>query len=175
MPPRPAPLRSILRVGAYAVLAVFATVLAIADSAAADRSMRAQIAQAPSSSARLGGECEYRSLPGTATIVRVEKTAASSAQAAVTGGPGYAGFEVEFSFTAKEPIKDESVQRFVARPHILQLTNSWYPGPRFLEKYGLTKGRTLNAVLQVMTKGTCTPMLFSFPDVDLTDYFESNR
>ncbi len=141
-------------------------------SAVADSLLSWRVAQAPSAAGRVGGRCEYRDLPGTATITRVAKTAASSQQA---GAAGYEGLEIEFSFASSQPIEDAAVRRFAERPHQLRLINSWYPGPRFVQKYGLTQGRALKAVLQIITKGTCTPMLFWFPEVDLSDYFESRH
>ena len=122
--------------------------------------------------ARIGGGCSYRDIAGTVTIVGVAKTAASSQQATVSGGPGYQGFEVNFRFTASQPIAEATVRDFARRPHVLRLVNSWYPGPRYVEKYHLDAGRELPALLKVRTSGACTPMLFSISGVDRTDYFE---
>lgn len=121
------------------------------------------------------GACTYRDLAGTATITQIAKTAASAQQATIQGGPGYEGFEVSFSFAPSQPITDAAVREFAQRTHLLRLTNSWYPGPRYLEKYQLTQRRQLPAVLKVRTSGACTPMLFAFPGVDLADYFERAR
>jgi hypothetical protein len=129
---------------------------------------------APLRLAQIGG-CSYREIGGTATIVKVAKTAASIQQATTQGGPGYEGFEIGFSFVPSQPITDAAVGEFAQRPHVLQLTNSWYPGPRYIEKYRLTQGRTLPALLKVRTSGACTPMLFAFPGIDLADYFEQAR
>ena len=52
---------------------------------------------------------------------------------------------------------------------------SWYPGPRYIEKYHLSQNHTMPAVLKVRTSGACTPMLFAFPGIDLADYFERVR
>jgi hypothetical protein len=122
--------------------------------------------------ARIGGGCRYRDIAGTVTIVGVMKTAASSQQAIVSGGPGYPGLEISFRFTASRPIAEPAVRDFAQRLHVLRLVNSWYPGPRYVEKYRLEAGRELHAVLKVRTSGACTPMLFSISGVDRTDYFE---
>lgn len=119
----------------------------------------------------IGGSCSYRDAAGTATIVSVEKTAESIAQAKTGGGPGYEGYEVHFKFTPKTPDPDLAGQ--VDRPLLLQLTNSWYPGPRFLAKYGIKAGRMLPAVAKVRTRGACSPFVYEFPGIDLADYFES--
>jgi hypothetical protein len=132
------------------------------------------MAQAEDSApARIGGGCEYMEIPGTATITSVEKTPASTAQATTGGGPGYAGLDVRYTFAPTDPITDAEVQAWTEQEHTLQLANSWYPGPRYVEKYGLEKGATLSAVLKVQTAGTCTPFVVDFPDLDLTDYFET--
>jgi len=132
---------------------------------------RRRIAQARTG-ARIGGGCVYRDVPGTVTIVRVAKTAASSGQASSNGGPGYEGFEISFSFAADQPIAAPAVRDFARRPHVLRLVNSWYPGPRYIEKYHLEPGRKFSAVLKVLASGACTPMLFFIAGVDRADYFE---
>lgn len=43
---------------------------------------------------KVGGECRYVEHPGTCSIASVEKTPDSLAQAALSGGPGYAGLAV---------------------------------------------------------------------------------
>lgn len=125
------------------------------------------------SSAKVGGACDYRAIPGTATITSVAKTAASEKQAGDSGGPGYAGFDVEYTFAPSTEIEDVQARDWAARPHTLLLTNSWYPGPQFLAKYNVAAGATFSAVLKVITKGTCTPFLIDFPDIDLSDYSET--
>ena len=132
-------------------------------------------AQVPAAAATLGGGCAYRDVPGSATIVRVAKTPASAQQAKTTGGPGYEGLEVDFKFTPAQPIADAAARKFAQATQSLRLTNSWYPGPRYVEKYHLTKGRKLPAVLKVRTAGACTPMVFAFPGIDQTDYFERGQ
>jgi hypothetical protein len=146
--------------------AVFAALVAMSLTAMAQEADEG--APAP-----LGGGCEYVEIPGTASIDSIEKTPVSAEQATTGGGPGYEGFEIRYTFTPSEPITDADIQAWAKQEHTLQLANSWYPGPRYVEKYGLTKGATLNAVLRVQTAGTCTPYVVDFPDLDLTDYFES--
>ena len=131
----------------------------------------AQVAQGPAGMT-VGGACSYREVPGSATIVRVAKTPASAQQARTAGGPGYEGVEVGFKFAPSQPIADATVRKFAQSTHPLRLTNSWYPGPRYIEKYRLSQGRKVPALLKVRTSGACTPMLFAFPGIDLADYFE---
>jgi len=115
----------------------------------------------------VGGPCEYKVYPGTATILSVQKP-----EGPVQAGPsGAAGFEVRFSFTPKEAIEEDWV-RLEGKEHLLLLHNSSFPGPRFLEKYGIEPGKCFECNLKIITKGTCTPVLFEFPTIDLSDHAE---
>lgn len=124
---------------------------------------------------QIGGSCTYVSHPGTCSIVSVERTASSIRQKGVAGGPGYEGYDVKFTYAGEAPRSDPKVVELLGRTHSLRLLNSWYPGPRYLEKYGITRRKALACSLNVRQSGSCTPTTFSFPAVDLTDYFESVR
>lgn len=127
------------------------------------------------SGAPIGGPCAYTDIPGSALITSIEKTEASSHQVTVSGGPGYEGLEVRYTFTPTAPIANAAAKAWAAKTHSLQLANSWYPGPRYIAKYGLTQGKTIPAVLKVITKGTCTPFVFDLSGIDTTDYFETAK
>jgi len=53
--------------------------------------------------------------------------------------------------------------------------NSWYPGPRFLERYGIAAGKSFACTLNVISQGTCTPAVFDFQGIDRADYFETEQ
>lgn len=125
--------------------------------------------------ARLGGPCDYAEYPGEAAIVSVEQTERSREQKQAAGGPGYEGYEIRFRFTPASTVEPEWARRAAERDHIFQLANSWYPGPRYLEKYGITEGKRYSCTLQVITRGTCTPILFDIAGLPRDDYFESGR
>jgi hypothetical protein len=119
----------------------------------------------------VGGPCRYDDFTGTAVITRVEKTGASAAQANVAGGPGYPGYDVRFRF---EPDGKPPVERDrISGEHQWRLGNGWYPGQRFLDKYGLAEGRRFPARVRLLREGTCTPLLFVLEGLNDTDYFES--
>jgi len=124
---------------------------------------------------RVGGPCEYAEYRGTATITSVEQTERSRQQVGNVGGAGYEGYEVWFRFAPEADIREEWARPAAGKEHPLCLMNSWYPGPRYLEKYGIKKGRSYNCTLKVITRGTCTPTIFEFPEIRRDDYFESAR
>ena len=117
-----------------------------------------------------GGPCEYRIYDGEARIISIRRKELPTGY----GGPSHESYEVKFSFSAEEAIK-EAHGKVEGKQYTLKLTNSWYPGPKFLEKYGIEEGKSFDCYLKVITKGTCTPVIFDFPTIDLSDYFESRR
>jgi hypothetical protein len=116
----------------------------------------------------VGGPCEYKTYTGRAEIISVRLIALPKGHP----GPPHENYEVKFIFFPNQRI-DESYAQVENKPQLLTLTNSWYPGPRFLEKYGIAEGKTFDCRLKVITRGTCTPVVFTFPEIDLGDYFES--
>lgn len=124
---------------------------------------------------RLGGPCAYNDYPGTATIVRVDKTDASRAQGSSASGPGYEGYEIRFRFVTDQEIKEEWARPAAGREYLFQLANSWYPGARYIEKYNIKKGNSYPCAFRVITSGTCTPTIFDIPALKKDDYFETAR
>ena len=114
-----------------------------------------------------GGQCEYKKYSGKAKIISIRKKGPNN-----YGGPSYENYEVKFSFHTDEIIKERHGQ-VEGKEYLLLLDNSFYPGPRFLKKYGIEVGKYFDCYLKVITRGTCTPVLFDFPTIDLSDYFEN--
>ena len=117
----------------------------------------------------VGGPCEYKEYRGKATIVSIRKKDWPKSH----GGSLYENFEVRFSFFSEEEIKESFATKVEEREYTLMLANSWHPGPKFIEKYGIEVGKIFDCYLKVITKGACTPILFDFPTIDLSDYFEN--
>ena len=124
---------------------------------------------------KVGGPCEYVDYAGTATIAKMEITTASRQQALSTGGPGYPGCEVWFLFKTDAQISQDWARKVVTRGHLFRLANSWYPGEKYIDKYGIKVGNTYKCILKVITRGTCTPAMFKFPGCKDDDYFESKK
>ena len=125
--------------------------------------------------ARIGGKCTYVEHPGTCTIVSIEKTPDSIAQASLVGGSGYEGLTVVFTFSGAAAGDDQLVRQALEGKHELRLMNGWYPGRRYLERYGIAAGNSLACTLNVISQGTCTPTVFDFQGIDRADYFETEH
>ncbi len=117
-----------------------------------------------------GGPCEYKTYKGVARIISIQKQEMSRGY----GGPSHEAYKVRFSFSTGLEIM-EPHGKVEGREYTLKLTNSWYPGPKFLEKYGIEEGKSYDCYLKVITAGTCTPVIFDFPSINLSDYFESRK
>jgi len=123
----------------------------------------------------VGGRSTYEDYAGKATITKIEKTERSKAQVKVNGGPGYEGYAIWFTFSTDKELKQEWAKNALKKERLLQLTNSWYPGPKYLEKYGIKKGQTFKCTMKVITSGTSSPIVFRFEGLDRADYFETKR
>lgn len=110
---------------------------------------------------RMGGPCEYNQYRGKARIASVTRMAEQH--------QGREKFEVKFIFLPEEEIK-ESFARVEGREFLLLLANSTYPEGLFLDRYQVKPGRVFDCILKVIRKGTCTPMMFDFPGINLSDY-----
>ena len=97
----------------------------------------------------------------------------ATTERAVAGGPGYAGFEVWFRFSPTEEVPEEADRKRISSEQLFTLQNSWYVGPRYLEKYGIEAGKRFPSKVKVIRKGTCTPMIFELKTIDSKDQFES--
>lgn len=129
----------------------------------------------PRENMKVGGSCEYVDYTGTATITRMMSTDQSRVQATTLGGAGYPGFEIWFSFKTDAKIAQDWARKVVEREHPFRLANSWYPGERYINKYGIKVGNVYPCTLKIITRGTCTPAIFKFPGDKDRDYFESKK
>lgn len=103
----------------------------------------------------VGGPCEYRNYPGTATIVSVRELPTDEK----TGRR----FEVRFTFSPSEKV-EQRLAKTENREYLFLLPPARYPGAKDVERYGLKTGAKVKGVMKVIVKGTCTPVLFAFPD-----------
>jgi len=146
-------------------------ILLLVLSAACDKS-NGKMNEDKNPSHRAGGPCLYASFSGRALITKITQTPASKEQAQIRGGPGYEGYEVWFRFVPDAELP-ERARYALDREHLFTLYNSWYVGPRYVEKYGLASGKAFLCTLKSIQSGPCSPIDFEFPTLDRGDYFES--
>jgi len=102
----------------------------------------------------VGGPCTYKQYKGNAEIVSVNPK---------PGNP--ATFEIKFSFHPKKAIKEEFA-RNKDRQWNLVMNDFSDPREDFVKKYGIKSGKRLPCYMKVITKGTCTPVMFDFPTIN---------
>ena len=109
-----------------------------------------------------GGPCEYEAHKGQAKIVSIiPKNKSGTIQREI--------FEVKFIFTYEQD-PEETFAKTEGKIFVLLLANSSYPSARFLEKYDIHVGKVFKCYAKVITRGTCTPIIFEFPTIELDDY-----
>ena len=147
------------------MIKIIAVIILFGSLFVSDASMsRENIADSRGPGVRTGGQCSYKSYNGTAKILSVRKMELPTAP----GEKACERFEVKFHFQAGENIEKGWMGK--ENPEgILLLKNFVNPGRKFLDKYSIGQGKNLECVMRVIEKGTCTPILFDFPGLDLTD------
>lgn len=123
----------------------------------------------------VGGPCSYDAINGSCKITTITQTDDSKKQAEITGGPGYAGYDVKFSFTPSNAAELKGKESMLRKENTLMLTNSWYPGQEYLVKYNIKDNAVFDCELDLINKGTCTPVIYKFDNIDTTDYFETKK
>ena len=116
----------------------------------------------------LGGQCGYRDVPGIATIVAVRDASPDdyNCQNAVT---------VVFDFA---PADSAAIHGYLfpAWPDSgrqLRVGSGLNPPRSWVEGQGLAEGTQHRCTRQEITVGTCTPVLFTFPDIDFSGWADS--
>ncbi len=104
----------------------------------------------------VGGPCEYRSYPGQAEIVSV---APMEAPASAAGER----FDVKFRFIPDQTVDESLGRAALKRTYSLLPDREMPPDRAFIEQFDIRPGKRLVCTLKVITRGTCTPILFDFP------------
>ena len=106
----------------------------------------------------VGGPCEYKSYPGQAEIVSVAPIQAPAAAA----GERY---DVKFRFIPEGPVEESLGKAALQRTFSLLPDRERPPDGAFIGKFDIRPGKRLGCTLKVITRGTCTPILFDFPSL----------
>lgn len=114
---------------------------------------------------RVGAACEYQSIYGRAIITDVRSAGpdAYNCKDAV---------EVIFTFTPDEPGAPENY-RFADHPdtgQYLRVGAGMNPPHAWARSNGLIKGAVHRCIRSEVVKGACTPVIFTFPDIDMTGW-----
>jgi hypothetical protein len=117
---------------------------------------------------RVGGPCRYDDFPGRATITAIAPLADPRPD------QPYEAQVVTFAFAPDQAIVGERLYA-PGKVYTLTLAGGRLPGPRFVASYGLRPGFRLSCRLRLLRQGTCTPVLFDFPDLDLTSSMDYGR
>jgi len=125
---------------------VFASLLALLCWLSLSAGCAAQ--EAGDSPRRVGGPCEYRDVPGTCRIDKVEPSGANSYGE---------GFRTLFTFLPESPSEPE------ASGVALKIGDGQDPTHRYLKENGIKAGRRFPCVRRVLVRGTCTPVVYAFP------------
>jgi hypothetical protein len=106
----------------------------------------------------VGGPCEYKSYPGQAEIVSVAPWAPPAAAAGER-------FDVKFRFIPEGPVEEPLGKAALQRTFSLFPDREMPPDRAFIERFDIRPGKRLGCTLKVITRGTCTPILFDFPSL----------
>lgn len=100
----------------------------------------------------VGGPCEYRSYPGEAEIISV-------APSTTAGGR----FDVKFRFIPDGTVEEPLGRAALERTFSLLPDREMPPDGAFIEQFDIRPEKRLRCTLKVITRGTCTPILFDIP------------
>jgi hypothetical protein len=100
----------------------------------------------------VGGSCEYRSYPGQAEILSVTPIEATGER-----------FDVKFRFVPDQPVDEPLGKVALERTFTLLPESEMPPDRAYIEKFDIRPGTRIGCTLKVITRGTCTPILFDFP------------
>ena len=113
----------------------------------------------------VGGRCEYNDIQGRATInsVAVPDAGEDNCKNAV---------KIMFTFTPDD-VSAPDDYRFGEWPDTdrqFTVGAGKNPPKAWAESVGLVQGSTYKCVRSEIINGTCTPVIFSFPEIDLTGW-----
>jgi hypothetical protein len=111
----------------------------------------------------VGGPCAYTDIPGWARVVSIQ--AAPPKAHNCPNDP----VEVRFDFIPADP----SLEAKQAEDLTLTVGAGMNPARSYVAAKGIVKGKTYRCVRREITKGTCTPVLYTFPKIDLSDFEQS--
>jgi len=102
----------------------------------------------------VGGPCEYSAYPGQAEIVSVDPSSTAVGR-----------FDVRFRFIPDGDVREPPGKAALERTFSLLPEREMHPDGAFVDKFDIRPGKRYPGTLRVITRGTCTPILFDFPSL----------
>jgi len=112
------------------------------------------------------GSCEYEKHPIRIKIISVKNLSPSSSSDQTT-------YEIRFVVLLTPELPKIIENRSFGRDYQMLLHNKTFPGPLFIKKYEISRGKIFDGYYHILVRGTCRPGFFEFPGIKLDDYFES--
>ncbi|WP_051261544.1 hypothetical protein [Desulfovibrio inopinatus] len=112
----------------------------------------------------VGGPCTYFTTEGVAHILSISPDLSAS-------NLPYTAQKILFTYKPQSDAAKTGLHT-QNKTFVFTLTNGILPGPRYIARYKLRPGIDIPVHLKTITKGTCTPVVFDFPTLDQSDYFE---
>lgn len=113
------------------------------------------------------GPCEYRQTQGHAVITAVRSAASGTYNCK-------RAVQIIFDFIPDDPLAQKNY-RFPQQSdsnRLFTVGAGMNPPDGWAQRVGLVQGSTHRCIRQEITKGTCTPVIFSFPDLDFSGWQE---
>jgi len=108
----------------------------------------------------VGGPCQYVDVPGVARIVSVVEAASTDYNCANA-------VKVTFDFVPNDPtaVNNYRFPNWEGKGQCFMVGAGMNPPKSWVLEQGLTEGSEHACVRSEITKGTCTPVIFSFPEI----------
>lgn len=110
--------------------------------------------------------CEYEKYAVKVKIVSVKNLPSSK-----SSGP--TGYEIRFVVLSPQELPKIIENRSFNRDYLMLLSNKTFPGALFIKQYEISTDKILDGYYHLLTRGTCRPGFFEFPDINLSDDPES--
>jgi hypothetical protein len=119
---------------------------------------------------RTGGPCKYMKYPGVARIIKIEQAPMNERNS--TNHPK----RIKFVFTPDDPSAPEkySFTEWSDSCQYLKINAGSNPSVNWIKKNDIKPGNIYKCTRCEEIKGTCTPVIFEFPDLDLFPESGSN-
>ncbi len=111
----------------------------------------------------VGGRCEYKEIKGTAAITSIVKADSGDNNSQVT---------VFFDFVPDDPdaVNNYRFHNVPDKDQELRVGGGVNPAKSYMDLKGITAGSSYKCKRMEITKGTCTPVIFDFYEIDFSDY-----